>query len=75
MNWLISRLAKIRLLKGDFDYNVVRASMVILYFFFGYQKWFDYEAKELVPFFTNQAFTNGAGIALFVRVDRQTGRI
>src|SRR6266436_1046774 len=53
MNWLISRLAKIRLLKGDFDYNVVRASMVILYFFFGYQKWFDYEAKELVPFFTH----------------------
>src|SRR5258708_17353866 len=49
MNWLINELAKIRLLKGDFDYNLVRASMVIIYFFFGYQKWFDYEAKELVP--------------------------
>jgi uncharacterized membrane protein YkgB len=53
MNWLINQLAKIRLLKGDFDYNLVRASMVIIYFFFGYQKWFDYEAKELVPFFTH----------------------
>jgi uncharacterized membrane protein YkgB len=53
MNWLIKQLTKIRLLKGDFDYHLVRASMVIIYFFFGYQKWFDYEAKELVPFFTH----------------------
>jgi hypothetical protein len=53
MNWLIKQLAKIRLLQGDFDYKLVRASMVIIFFFFGYQKWFDYEAKELVPFFTH----------------------
>ena len=42
-----------RFLKGDLDYHLVRASMVIIYFFFGYQKWFDYEAKGLVPFFTH----------------------
>jgi uncharacterized membrane protein YkgB len=53
MNWLLRQLAKIRLLHGDFDYNLVRASMVIIFSFFGYQKWFDYEAKELVPFFTH----------------------
>lgn len=53
MNWLIQQLAKIHLLKGGFDYHLVRASMVILYFFFGYQKWFAYEAKELVPFFAH----------------------
>jgi len=53
MNWLLRRLAQIGLLQGDFDYILVRASMVILFFFFGYQKWFDYEAKELVPFFTH----------------------
>jgi uncharacterized membrane protein YkgB len=53
MNWLINQLSKLHLLKGDFDYNLVRASMVIIYFFFGYQKWFDYEAKELLPFFTH----------------------
>jgi uncharacterized membrane protein YkgB len=53
MNWLLRQLAKIRLLKGDTDYNLIRASMVIIFFFFGYQKWFDYEAKELVPFFTH----------------------
>ena len=53
MNRLLRQLAKIRLLQGDFDYNFVRASMVIIFFFFGYQKWFDYEAKELIPFFTH----------------------
>ena len=47
MNLLINFLTKTRLLKGDLDYHLVRASMVILYFFFGYQKWFDYEAKGL----------------------------
>src|SRR5689334_22173905 len=41
------------LLKDDLDYHIIRASMVIIYFFFGYQKWFDYEAKGLIPFFTH----------------------
>ncbi|WP_263367870.1 YkgB family protein [Edaphobacter bradus] len=53
MNWLINALAKARLLKGDLDYHVIRASMVLIYFFFGYQKWFDYEAQGLIPFFTH----------------------
>jgi uncharacterized membrane protein YkgB len=46
-------LARMGLLKEDIDYHFLRASMVIIYFFFGYQKWFDYEAKGLVPFFTH----------------------
>ena len=53
MNLLINRLAKMRLFHGDLDYHLVRASMVIIYFFFGYQKWFDYEAQGLIPFFTH----------------------
>jgi uncharacterized membrane protein YkgB len=53
MNWLINRLAKMRLFQGDVDNHLVRASMVIIYFFFGYQKWFDYEAQGLIPFFTH----------------------
>jgi uncharacterized membrane protein YkgB len=53
MNWLINRLAKVRLFEGDFEYHLVRVSMVIIYFFFGYQKWFDYEAQGLIPFFTH----------------------
>jgi uncharacterized membrane protein YkgB len=27
--------------------------MVIIYFFFGYQKWFEYEAQTLIPFINN----------------------
>src|ERR1700686_1368548 len=53
MNLLINVLAKLGLLKEDLDYHVVRASMVIIYFFFGYQKWFAYEAQELMPFISN----------------------
>src|ERR1700724_2598534 len=53
MNLLINVLAKLGLLKEDLDYHLVRASMVIIYFFFGYQKWFPYEAQTLVPFISN----------------------
>ena len=53
MNWLINLLAGMRIFKGDLDNHLVRASMVIIYFMFGYQKWFEYEAKGLVPFFTH----------------------
>ena len=53
MSLLIKILTKLGLLKADLDYHLVRASMVIIYFFFGYQKWFPYEAKELIPFFTH----------------------
>jgi uncharacterized membrane protein YkgB len=53
MNWLINLLKKTRLLHGDLDNHLVRTSMVIIYFFFGYQKWFDYEAQGLIPFFTH----------------------
>jgi hypothetical protein len=38
MNWLMNLLAKTGLLNGDLDYHLIRASMVIIYFFFGYQK-------------------------------------
>ncbi len=53
MNLLIKILIKFGLLKRDLDYHLVRASMVIIYLFFGYQKWFAYEAKALIPFFNN----------------------
>jgi uncharacterized membrane protein YkgB len=41
------------LLAEDLDYHLVRASMVIMFFFFGYQKWWPYEAERLVPFISN----------------------
>ena len=40
-------------LTEDIDYHLVRASMVIMFFFFGYQKWWPYEAERLVPFISN----------------------
>lgn len=53
MNLLINRIAKIGVFQGDIDNHLVRASMIVIYFMFSYQKWFDYEAKGLVPFFTH----------------------
>jgi hypothetical protein len=53
MNRLTNILANLRLFKGDLDNHLVRASMVIIYFFFGYEKWFNYGAQGLIPFFTH----------------------
>jgi uncharacterized membrane protein YkgB len=53
MNAVIKSLNNSGLFKGDFDYHFIRASMVVIYLFFGYQKWFPYEAKVLVPFISN----------------------
>jgi uncharacterized membrane protein YkgB len=53
INLLVKIFTKLGLLTKDLDYHVVRGSMVILYFFFGYQKWFPYEAQTLVPFISN----------------------
>ena len=58
MNVLIKVLAKSRLLKGDVDYHLVRASMVIIFLLFGYQKWFEYEAEGLIPFISNGPLTS-----------------
>ena len=57
MNSLIKNLAASRLLNGDLDYHLVRASMVLIFMLFGYQKWFDYEAQTLVPFISNGPLT------------------
>ncbi len=53
MTFVTKLLVKLGILKENLDYHFVRASMVIIYFFFGYQKWFDYEAQGLIPFFTH----------------------
>ena len=53
MNLLIKVLIRLGLLKKDLDYHLIRASMVIIYFFFGYQKWFEYEAQTLIPYISN----------------------
>jgi uncharacterized membrane protein YkgB len=53
MNRVINFLLNFRIFKGDFDYHLIRASMVIIYLFFGYQKWFQYEADALVPYISH----------------------
>jgi uncharacterized membrane protein YkgB len=50
---LVDRLRRSGLLASDIDYHIVRASMVIMFLFFGYQKWFPYEFERLVPFISN----------------------
>ena len=52
-NPLVRTLYRSGLLAEDLDYHVVRASMVIMFLFFGYQKWFPYEFERLVPFISN----------------------
>src|SRR5260221_12089744 len=53
MNFFITVLIRFGILKKDLDYHLVRASMVIIYFFFGYQQWFAYEAQGLIPFISS----------------------
>jgi hypothetical protein len=53
MNSLIIVLIKFGILKEDLDYHFIRASMVIIFLFFGYQKWFEYEAQVLIPYISN----------------------
>jgi uncharacterized membrane protein YkgB len=53
MNSLINRIVRMNIFQGDIDNHLIRASMIFIYFMFGYQKWFEYEAQGLVPFFTH----------------------
>jgi uncharacterized membrane protein YkgB len=53
MPHLLRTLAKSDLLKGNIDYHLIRASMVIIFLSFGYQKWFEYEAQVLIPYISN----------------------
>jgi uncharacterized membrane protein YkgB len=53
MNWFMSVLDRSGLFTKDLDYHLLRAAMVIVYLFFGYQKWFEYEAQVLIPYISN----------------------
>jgi uncharacterized membrane protein YkgB len=53
INQLLRALAKSSPVQGDFDYHLIRASMVIVFLLFGYQKWFAYEAQVLIPYISN----------------------
>src|SRR4029450_9881616 len=53
VNLLTMGLSRLGLLRKDLDYHLVRASMVLVFLLFGYQKWFEYEAQVLSPFISN----------------------
>jgi len=50
---LVRVLVRLGILTEDLDYHLIRASMVIIFLFFGYQKWFQYEADVLIPYISN----------------------
>ena len=53
MKLLINLLFKRGVLGSDLDYQLIRGSMVLIFVLFGYQKWFDYEARALFPYIVN----------------------
>ena len=50
---LANVLSRLGLLREDAEYHPLRLAMVIIFFFFGYQKWFAYEVDRLIPFISN----------------------
>jgi uncharacterized membrane protein YkgB len=56
INFIADVLTRMGLLKEDLDYHLLRASMVLIFLLFGYQKWFEYEAQALIPFISNGPF-------------------
>lgn len=53
MNYIINLLGRSILMKNDLDYHLLRASMVLIFLWFGYDKWFDVEIRDLIPLLTN----------------------
>ena len=53
MKLIIGILINLRILRRDLDYHFARASMVTIFLFFGYQKWFQYEAQGLIPYISH----------------------
>jgi uncharacterized membrane protein YkgB len=50
---LANVLTSLGLLREDAEYHLLRLAMVIIFFFFGYQKWFAYEVDRLIPLISN----------------------
>jgi uncharacterized membrane protein YkgB len=67
LNALAHLLTRVGLLKEDLDYHLLRASMVLIFLFFGYQKWFEYEAQVLIPYISNGPFISWLYPAFGVR--------
>jgi uncharacterized membrane protein YkgB len=53
MNTLLHLLAKSGLLKKDLGYHLLRGAMVVIFAWFGYDKWFQSEITALAPLITH----------------------
>jgi uncharacterized membrane protein YkgB len=53
MKYLIQLCDRFGLLQSELEYHFLRASMVLIFLFFGYQKWWEYEAQALIPYISN----------------------
>ncbi|HEY2545891.1 MAG TPA: DUF417 family protein [Candidatus Acidoferrum sp.] len=53
MKFITNLLVRIGVLRDDLDYHLIRTAMVIVFLFFGYQKWFQYEAQALIPYISH----------------------
>jgi uncharacterized membrane protein YkgB len=56
MNYIVDLLGRSGLLKRDLDYHLLRAAMVIIFAWFGYDKWFESEIRALTPLITHGPF-------------------
>ena len=79
MNFLIDKLARSGLLRRDLDYHLIRAAMVVIFAWFGYDKWFEAEIRGLLPLITHGPFTfwtipilGGRGTAIFLGASEWT---
>jgi uncharacterized membrane protein YkgB len=45
MNFIANALVRLGIMRPGLDYHLIRASMVIAFMFFGYQRWFNYAAQ------------------------------
>ena len=50
LNQLILGASRAAPFRSDLDYHLIRGAMVLIFLLFGYQKWFEYEARVLIPF-------------------------
>jgi len=56
LTYLANLLNRSGLLKHDLDYHLLRVAMVIIFAWFGYDKWFEAEIRGLLPIITNGPF-------------------
>ncbi len=53
MNLIVDTLSRFGLLRRDLDYHLLRAAMVVIFAWFGWDKWHVDEIQQLVPMITH----------------------